>query len=205
MAWYADHVLPRVLNLVMDTAHHRRIRVRVCAGLRGDVVEIGFGTGQNVPHLPSQVTRLLAVEPSRLSVRLAGSRIADSRIPVEVAGLDGQRLALPDGSADAALCTWSLCTIPDPIAAVREVRRVLRPGGELHFVEHGLAPDERVRRWQSRLNGIQQRLAGGCHLDRDIRAIVERGGMLVTHLETYYEPGAPKTLGAMYEGTAVAA
>src|SRR4051812_42172058 len=150
----------------MNTAQHRRIRERVCAGLTGEVVEIGFGTGLNLPHVPAAVTRLLVVEPSGLGGDLAEKRIAASAVPVEVVGLDGQRVPLPDASADAVLCTWSLCTIPDPIAAVREVRRVLRPGGRLHFVEHGRAPDERVRQWQNRLNGMQRRLAGGCNLNR---------------------------------------
>ncbi|MDQ3715026.1 MAG: class I SAM-dependent methyltransferase [Actinomycetota bacterium] len=155
--------------------------------------------------LPARVPRLLAVEPSRSSIRHADARIAASMIPVEVIGADGQRLPLPDTSVDAALCTWSLCTIPDPVAAVGEVARVLRPGGQLHFVEHGLAPDDGVRRWQSRLNRFQQRFVGGCTLDLDIPALLRAGGMTVARLERYYGQGEPKPLAAMYEGTAVPA
>jgi len=202
MSRYGEHVLPRVINVLMNTKQNRIIRERVCAGLYGDVVEIGFGTGLNLPHLPSAVTHLRAVEPAELGVRLSARRIAASQVPVEVVGLDGQRLPLPDGSADSALCTWSLCTIPDPVAAIREVRRVLRPGGQLHFVEHGRAPSKGVRRWQDRLNGVQQRVAGGCNLNRDIPALIEQGGLTITHLDTYYGKGEPKPYGYLYEGRA---
>jgi len=202
---YDDKILPRVINVVMNTKQNRQIRARVCAGLAGEVVEIGFGTGHNLPYLPPAVTRLRAVEPAGLGVRLAGERIRQAGVPVDVVGLDGQRLPIADASADAVLCTWSLCTIPDPVAAVREVRRVLRPGGALHFVEHGLAPDQSVRVRQRRLNGIQQRVAGGCHLNRDIPAILAAGGMQTSRLETYYGKGEPKPYGSLYEGTAFSA
>ena len=129
MGMYADQVLPRVLNLAMNTAVNREIRERVCAGLEGEVVEIGFGTGLNLPHLPHTVTRLRVVDPSELGARIAAARVADSPIPVQRAGLDGERLPFEDASVDAVLCTWTLCTIPDAVAAVREVRRVLKPGG----------------------------------------------------------------------------
>lgn len=205
MGWYGEHVLPKLMDAAMDTEHTRRIRARVTAGLAGTVVEVGFGTGHNLPQLPVQVSRLLAVEPSRSSIRRAGARIAALNIPFEVIGADGQRLPLPDASVDAALCTWSLCTVPDPVAAVREIARVLRPGGRLHFVEHGQAPDEDVRRWQARLNPIQQRFVGGGTLDRDVPAVLRTGGMTVTHLNRYYGPGQPKPLAAMCDGTAVAA
>ena len=203
MSFYCDHVLPRIMNVVMNSQEDRKIRARVCAGLTGEVVEIGFGTGHNLPYLPSGVKRLRAVEPSQLAVRLAGPRIAASPVAVEVAGLDGQRLPMADDSADSLLCTWSLCTIPDPVAAVAEMRRVLRPGGILHFAEHGLAPDESVRKWQQRLNGMQQRVAGGCQLSRDIPAIIESAAMTITHLDTYYGKGQPKPYAAMYEGVAI--
>ncbi|GAC1591324.1 MAG: class I SAM-dependent methyltransferase [Acidimicrobiales bacterium] len=202
MGFYDDRVLPHLINVMMNTKQTRTIRARVCAGLKGDVVEIGFGTGHNLPFLSCEVMGLRAVEPSEVGVRLAGKRIKDSPVAVEIVGLDGQLLPIEDASADAMLCSWSLCTIPDPIAAVREVRRVLRPGGEFHFVEHGRAPDERVRRWQDRLNGIQQRVGGGCNLNRDIPTILEAGGMTVTRLDTYYGKGEPKAYAAMYEGIA---
>lgn len=205
MGLYEDRALPHVINVVMNTKQTRTIRRRVCAGLTGDVLEIGFGTGHNLPYIPAEVTRLLAVEPSGVSVKLARGRIQASPIDVQVIGLDGQRLPVDDASIDAVLCTWSLCTIPDPVAAVREAARVLRPGGMFHFVEHGRAPDERVRRWQDRLNGVQQRVAGGCNLNRDIAGIVTAGGLEIKQLDTYYGKGEPKPYAAMYEGTAIPA
>jgi len=204
MGRYEERILPHVINLVMNTEQTREIRRRVCANLKGDVLEIGFGTGHNLPFLPAEVSRLYAVEPSGVGVQLARKRIAASSVPMEVIGLDGQRVPLPDASVDAVLCTWSLCTIPDPVAAVREARRVLRPGGSLHFVEHGRAPDEGVRRWQNRLNRFQHRVGGGCNLNRDITGIVAAGGLAMTHMDQYYSKGEPKPFGAMYEGTAVA-
>jgi len=204
MGFYGDRILPRIINVTLNTPEPRAIRARVCAGLQGEVVEIGFGSGLNLPHLPAEVSRLRAVEPSGLGVRLARDRIAASGVPVEIAGLDGQRLPLADGTADAVLSTWSLCTIPDPVSVVREVRRVLRPGGRLHFAEHGIAPDASVRVWQRRLDPIHGRIAGGCHLTRDIPAILAAGGMTVSRLSRYYSKGEPRAFGAMYEGVAVA-
>ena len=204
MGFYGDRVLPHVINVVMNTKQTRRIRERVCADLKGEVLEIGFGTGHNLPFLPADVTRLLAVEPSSRSVELARERIASSPFEVEVVGLDGQRLPVEDESVDAVLCTWSLCTIPDGIAAVREARRVLRPGGRFHFIEHGAAPDTKVRHWQDRLNPIQNRIGGGCNLNRDIAGIIEAGGLSITKLDRYYNAGEPKAFGAMYEGIATA-
>lgn len=201
--WYDEHVLPKLQDHALDTEQARRIRSRVTAPLAGEVVEIGFGTGHNLPYLPTRVTRLLAVEPSEASIGVASARIAASSVPLDIIGPDAQRLALPDASVDAALCTWSMCSIPDPVAAIAEVRRVLRPGGQLHFVEHGLAPEDGVRRWQRRLNGLQRTLMGGCHLDRDIPELVRLGGMTVTDLQRYYLPGVPKAFSAMYEGRAV--
>ena len=203
MGFYGDRVLPHVINVVMNTKQTRSIRERVCADLKGEVLEIGFGTGHNLPYLPADVTRLLAVEPSGRSVELARERIAATPIEVEVVGLDGQRLPVEDESVDAVLCTWSLCTIPDGVAAVREARRVLRPGGRLHFIEHGAAPDAKVRRWQDRLNPIQNRIGGGCNLNRAIDSIIEAGGFSIANLDRYYNAGEPKAFGAMYEGVAV--
>lgn len=202
---YARHVFPRIVDALMDTKETRRIRAEVCAGLAGDVLEIGFGTGHNLPFLPPEVTRLLAVDPMEQGRRLAGDRLSSTDVEVAFVGLDGQAIDLPDDSADAALSTWTLCSIPDAVAAVREVARVLRPGGSLHFVEHGLSPDESVQRWQHRCNGIQNRIACGCNIQRDIPGIVEAGGMRVDALETFYAKGDPKILGWTFQGRASAA
>jgi ubiquinone/menaquinone biosynthesis C-methylase UbiE len=205
MGFYRDQVFPRGVDLLMNTKSTREIRARVCAGLAGDVVEIGFGSGHNLPYLPTTVTRLRAVDPSALGLRLAAQRIAASPVPVESAGLDGQSLPFADESADAVLSTWTLCSIPDAVAALREVRRVLRPGGTFHFVEHGTAPDASVRKWQDRLNPLQQRFAGGCNLNRDIPALIEAGGLHIERLATYYNEGDLKVMGYTYEGVATPA
>jgi ubiquinone/menaquinone biosynthesis C-methylase UbiE len=123
---------------------------------------------------------------------------------VQRAGLDGQSLPLADSSCDTALSTWTLCTIPDATAALREVRRVLKPGGTLHFVEHGLAPDEKVQRWQHRLEPMQKRIVGGCHLTREIVDLVAGAGFTVTDVDVFYEKGTPKPVGAYSLGTAAA-
>lgn len=204
MGLYRDRVLPHLVNKVMSVKALRPLRERVAEGLTGEVIEIGFGTGHNLPYLPSSVTRLMAVEPSALSVRLAGERIKAVSFPVQVVGLDGQRVPLPDASADAVLCTWSLCTMPHPEQALREMARLLRPGGELHFVEHGRAPDASVLAWQHRLTPVQKRLAGGCHLDRDIPALIEAGGFRITAVDRFYADGEPKPFGSTYLGRAVA-
>lgn len=202
MGFYGEWVFPRILNCALNTEVTREIRARVCAGLQGDVVEIGFGTGLNLPHLPESVTRIRAVDPMKQGARLARSRLEATSVAVEMAGLDGQSLPFEDHSADAVLSTWTLCSIPDAIAALDEVRRVLRPGGSLHFVEHGAAPDANVRKWQDRLNPLQQRIACGCNLNRDIPALLTAAGLHVDRLYTYYARGDPKLFGWTYEGVA---
>jgi ubiquinone/menaquinone biosynthesis C-methylase UbiE len=204
MGFYEDRVLPRIIVLALDNKHTREVRSRVAAGVSGDVLEIGFGSGLNLPHLPDTVTSFKAVDPSGAAAKLGAKRIAESKVPVDFIGLDGQNLPLEDASVDTVLSTWTLCTIPDAVQAIREVRRVLRPGGTLHFVEHGKSDDEGVKRWQDRLNGLQQRIAGGCNLNRDIAAVVTDGGMTISKLDRYYGPGEPKPFGCLYEGIAVA-
>ena len=204
MGLYTERVLPRILNATGGASRHEPLRRRVCAGLAGDVVEIGFGSGLNVPFYPAAVTRVAAVEPADLSWRLAAGRVQGARVPVQRAGLDGQSLPFADGSYDAALSTWTLCTIPDVAAALAELRRVLKPGGTFHFLEHGLAPDEDVRRWQRRLEPLQKRLVGGCHLTRPIAGLLTAAGFTVTGLDVFYETGTTKVTGADSLGVAVA-
>ena len=203
MGFYGEHVLPWVIDRTCGPRTTAGDRRRICAGLAGQVVEIGFGSGHNVPFYPPAVTSVDAVEPSDTAWRLAGRRLAASRVPVRRAGLDGQVLPFPDGSFDAALSSWTMCTIPDVPAALVELRRVLRPGGRLHFVEHGLAPDAAVRRWQHRVDPLQQRLAGGCHLTRPIAQLVEGAGFTMLELDEFYEPGAPRFFAAESLGVAV--
>ncbi len=203
VGFYGDQVVPRIMNVACGMATNDKLRRRVCAGLRGEVIEIGFGSGLNVPFYPPQVSRVDAVEPADVGWKLAGRRLAATTIPVQRSGLDGQTLPFADNSYDAALSTWTLCTIPDVGAALTEVRRVLKPGAALHFVEHGLAPDERVQRWQHRLQPLQKRVAGGCHLTRPITELLTTAGFTINELDIFYEKGAPKSVGALSLGTAV--
>jgi SAM-dependent methyltransferase len=203
VGFYERRVLPRLIDRALGEKTTGPLRDRVCAGLHGEVVEIGFGSGGNVPHYPAAVTAVSAVEPSDVGWALAAPRLRAATVPIGRSGVDGQRLPLPDASFDTALSTWTLCTIPDVDAALSEVRRVLRPGGALLFVEHGLAPDERVRRWQHRLEPVQKRLFGGCHLTRPIVDLIGRAGFTVTALDVFYEPKTPKPFGAFSLGTAV--
>lgn len=204
MAFYRTKVLPRLQDKAMNRPAVRDVRSRVCARIGGEVVELGFGTGLNAPHYPEGVDRVLAVEPSALCMRIAQPRIEAAGPDVELAGLDGQRLDVPTDSVDAVLSTWTLCTIPDLNAALGEVRRVLKPGGTLVFVEHGHAPDEKVARWQRRLEPVSKRVFGGCHLTRDIAGEVEAAGLAIDELDTYYADHDPKPFAFTYEGRAIA-
>jgi SAM-dependent methyltransferase len=202
MGFYGERVLPRILNAVCGAKAIEPLRRRVCEGLAGDVVELGFGSGLNVPFYPAAVTGVAAVEPSDVAWKLAADRLRAASVPVRRSGLDGQSLPFADDSYDAVLSTWTLCTIPDVAAALAEVRRVLKPGGTLHFLEHGLAPDEPVRRWQRRLDPLQQRIAGGCHFTRPITSLLTTAGFTIEELDVFYEEGGPKFAGADSLGTA---
>jgi SAM-dependent methyltransferase len=205
MRAYDQWVVPRIIDVACGIPLLRPLRHRVCAGLAGEVAEIGFGSGLNVPFYPPEVTRVAVIEPADLGWQLAARRVTASRIPVQRSGLDGQALPFPSNSFDAALSTWTLCTIPDPAAALRELRRVLRPGGVLHFLEHGLAPDEAVRRWQRRLDPLEQRLAGGCRFTQPIIELLETADFTITQLDVFYQKGVPKFTGAYSLGTALSA
>jgi ubiquinone/menaquinone biosynthesis C-methylase UbiE len=200
---YGEHVLPRVVNVACGLKAAKPLRQRVCDGLEGDVIEIGFGSGLNVPFYPATVTKVAAVEPAEVGWKLAEKRLNASSVPVERSGLDGQTLPFADDSFDTALSTWTMCTIPDVGRALAELRRVIKPGGTLRFVEHGLAPDESVRRWQHRLEPMQKRVFGGCHLTRRVPDLLTSAGFEIVELDQFYEDGAPKVMGANSLGAAV--
>lgn len=201
MGWWTERVVPHLVDGALRGPEIGAWRERCCAGLTGTVLELGFGGGLNTRFYPDEVDRVDAVEPSDRGWQLSQRRRERSSVPVHRVGLDGQHLAAEDTSYDAVLCTFTLCTIPDPALALAEVRRVLRPGGTLHLLEHGLAEDARVRRWQRRLEPVQKRLGGGCHLTRDPVALLEGSGLSVGPVEhAYLLPGrmtAPMAWGTL--------
>jgi ubiquinone/menaquinone biosynthesis C-methylase UbiE len=186
MGLYREHVLPHLVDATCGTPALHGWRERVTAGLHGDVLEIGFGSGLNAPHYPPAVTTVHAVEPALRARRLAEQRVSATHATVVHVGLDGARIPLADGSCDGALSTFTLCTIPEVEQALAEVRRVLRPGGTFHVLEHGVAPDGVVARAQRWLEPVQKRVADGCHLTRDPVALLEHAGFEVLELDQRY-------------------
>jgi ubiquinone/menaquinone biosynthesis C-methylase UbiE len=201
MGLWNDQVLPRLTDRLLGVEAVRRARAQVCAGLSGDVVELGFGSGLNVPHYPDAVTGVWAIDPSEVGRRLAARRVEASTVPVRHAGLTAEVLPFPDQRFDAALSTFTLCTVPDVAHALRELVRVLAPGGHFHFLEHGRAPDAGVARWQDRLAPVNHAIAGGCHLNRDIAALIRDSGLEIVELSTYYGEG-PRPFAYRYQGFA---
>lgn len=189
MRVWDEQLLPRVIDVILSDRATGRWREQACSATSGEVLEVGFGSGTNLRHYPAAVSRLLAVEPSDVAWHKAASRITAFGRPVERIGLDGASLDLPDASVDAVVSAYTMCTIPDLDAALAEFRRVLRPGGRLHFVEHSLSPEPAVaakqRRWQPRW----EKVAGGCHLDRDIPVLVEAADFELDALDAFQMPG----------------
>jgi len=161
MSVYEDQILPRLINIALGGKAFHRVRSRVASELSGEVLEVGFGSGLNVGHYPPEVRHVLAVDPAIVGRRLAARRVEASRVPIEYVGLDGELLPVDSSTVDHVLITWTMCTIPDIGGALQEMHRVLRPGGELHFVEHGLSPEPKVARWQDRLTPLQSAIFGG--------------------------------------------
>ena len=189
--WWEEHLVPRLVDLALTDATVGRWRTTVCADLRGDVLEIGFGSGRNLSFYPDAVRRVLAVEPSGLAWQRAGERIASFSGTVDRVGVDAGRLPVGNSSVDAAVSTWTMCTVPDIGSALDEVRRVLRPGGTLRFVEHTLAPSPRVAWVQRAMQPVWGRLSGGCHVDRDIVGLLEDRGYAVDLTYAGHVAGGP--------------
>jgi ubiquinone/menaquinone biosynthesis C-methylase UbiE len=205
MGLWESQLLPRCINRICGTKEIGRHRAATNAGLRGSVVEIGFGSALNVPYYPAEVTMVHAVDPSPLGRKLGAARLRASVVPVEFVDLDGQHLSLGDASVDGALSTFTLCTIPDAGRALDELFRVLRPGGQFHYLEHGLAPDPAVAAKQHKRNGFQQRVAGGCNLDRPIDQMVRQAGFEITAQSNDWldGPALLKPWNYLYQGVAL--
>lgn len=202
MGFYRERVLPHIIDRACGTPELHEWRARVATGLAGQVVEIGFGSGLNMAAYPADVEVVYAVEPAAVARRLSEPRVAASAVEVRHVGLDGQRIPLDENSCDGALSTFTLCTIPNVAAALAELRRVVRPGGRFHFLEHGRSPDARVATWQRRIEPVQKRLADGCHLTRDIADLVEQAGFELEQVSSRYAKG-PKPWSWFTEGVAI--
>lgn len=205
MGFYANHIEPALVDLACGTKPIRRERAKIVPAAAGRVLEIGFGSGRNAPYYEAaRIERLFALEPSAAMRKRAAPRIADLPFPVDWLDLPGEEIPLDDHSVDTVLVTYTLCTIPDVGKALSGMRRVLKPGGRLVFLEHGLAPDPGVQRWQNRLNGLWGRFAGGCNLNRDPASLIRKAGFRIEQVDAHYARGTPKFAGFMTAGVALA-
>ena len=202
MGFYSTHIVPRFIDKALGTPAMKQGRDAVAAGLSGTVIEIGYGSGLNIASYPEEISLVYAVEPALTARKIAVPRIAASPIPIQYAGLHGETIALDDNTCDGALCTFTLCTIPGVEQALSELRRVLKPGGRFHFLEHGLAPDAKTQAWQRRLDPLEVRLADGCHLTRDPVELVKAAGFELEFVHSEYTKG-PKPWVFMTFGQAI--
>lgn len=190
MGLYSKYILPRVIHITCGMRPNMRQREKVVPHARGRVLEVGIGSGLNLPYYDSaRVSKVWGLDPSPEMIRMAQRAAVDLPFEVEFIGLPGDEIPLDENSVDTVVVTYTLCTIPDTTAVLRQMDRILRPGGELIFCEHGAAPDASVRRWQNRLNPLWKRLGGGCNLNRPIPALLEAGGFMIKSLNTMYLPG----------------
>ena len=205
MSFYQEHVVPHLVKLAMRNRELEPYRERVIAGAEGRVLEIGIGAGANLKCYPASVKEIIGLEPSARLIsmaRHAAAQSADRIAAVNFMEASAEAIPLEPGTVDTVVMTWTLCSIPAPLQALREMRRVLKPGGQLLFVEHGQSPDGSVKKWQDRLTPLWKRIAGGCHLNRPISKLLEDAGFHVTHLTTGYMKHGPKPMTFLYEGIA---
>ncbi|HKI19871.1 MAG TPA: class I SAM-dependent methyltransferase [Isosphaeraceae bacterium] len=202
MGFYSRVIFPRLCEWVMRDPKMAGLRSEALAQVRGEVIEIGFGTGLNLDHYSSQVRRIVAVDPGEGMNRLARKRIVQSRIEVDLHSRSAERLAFEEETFDWVVSTWTLCSVPDVTQAVSEVYRVLRPGGRFVFVEHGLSDDPSIQRWQRRLNPIQRLIGDGCRLDVDVDAVIRSQPFRTVAVDRFLFDNTPRTHGSMYRGVA---
>lgn len=201
MNFYNKYILPRLINRVMQTEAELTERKIYLSKATGETLEIGFGSGVNLPYYGVHVSKLYAVDPSKELWQLAEERVKKANFPVKFINGSAEKLPFADQSFDTVVSTWALCTIPNPAAALKEVRRVLKPEGKYIFIEHGLSPDEGVKKWQNKINSIWRKLAGGCNLNRKIPELFPPAGLLITEINADYNSW-PKILTYLYRGVA---
>lgn len=203
MSFYEDHLLPHLLHAACGTRPVSRQRARIVPQARGRVLEIGMGSGLNLPHYnPENVELVWGLEPSGAMRRKAAGPVQAAPFDVRWLDFPGEQIPLEANSADTVVLTYTLCTIPDWRRALEQMRRVLKPDGTLLFCEHGEAPDARVRQWQQRINPAWRQIAGGCNINRPISELIEQGGFAIQRIETGYLPMTPRFLGFNYWGGA---
>ena len=202
MGFYSRVVFPFACDRLMSRGALEEARSELLSGTTGEVLEIGFGTGLNLPHYPSSVRRITAVEINPGMAHMARRRIEHHSIPVDIRLMDGEELPLKDDSFDSVVSTWTLCSIRNVERALEEIHRVVKPDGHLHFIEHGLSDDPRIQRWQNRITPLQRFIAEGCHLNRNIKTLIEGQNFEITELKQYYMDEAPRTHGYTYQGLA---
>jgi ubiquinone/menaquinone biosynthesis C-methylase UbiE len=204
MPFYRDHIYPHLVSMLGNSKPIREVRQRIVPLAHGKVLEIGVGPGVNFVHYdPATVNKLYALEPNPGMVRLAEKQRRRTKLDVEFLNLPGERIPLEDSTVDTVVSTFTFCTIPGLVEALRGIGRVLRPGGRLIFFEHGLSPDPRVRQWQERWEPILFRLFEGCHLTRDIPALITQGGFQIEQMETAYLTRFPKSWAYCWWGIAI--
>ena len=201
MGFYQDRIVPHLVNWAMRNSQLEPYRERVASAAEGRVLEVGIGSGLNLAFYRQRVSDVLGLEPSVRLIAMTRKVATRLRLNLTLIEASAEAIPLDRRSIDTVVTTWTLCTIPDALGALGEMRRVLRPGGQLLFVEHGLAPEAKIRKWQNRLNPIWKKIGGGCHLNRPIRELIETAGFEVTHLETSYMEG-PKLINFFYQGCA---
>jgi ubiquinone/menaquinone biosynthesis C-methylase UbiE len=202
MGFYCDHIFPRLMEWVMAGDEFLRLRSELLASAHGEVLELGIGTGLNLPHYPDTVTELHAVDPAQLLPKTIAARSTSLSFPVRIQKGTAETLTHANRRFDYVISTWTLCTIPDPVLALQEVGRVLKPGGMFLFMEHGRSDDRKIAAWQDRLNPIQNVIGCGCNLNRQIDRLISQSGLTIAHLDRFSMQGVPRLAGEMYRGTA---
>ena len=203
MTFYEQHILPRLINCACGAKPILKQREKVVPFCEGRVLEVGMGTGHNLEFYdPEKVDMVFGLEPSQAMIERARPHAEKVPFPVEFLDLPGEEIPLEDNSVDTILLTYTLCTIPDTLKALQNMRRVLKPGGKLLFSEHGRAPDMNVQKWQNRMNGVWGKIAGGCNINRDIPSMIKAGGFNITEQQSMYVPSTPRIFGFTYWGVA---